>query len=258
MQRKHVLAYLLFSLFLFLVFVSCFYPSSGELSKLAKEGEYDSLAKKTETMLARRIASEPLYYRSLALQESDSEEAFHVLNLYFAIAKGDDQHLEGAHRLMIPLSLEANVPHKLIASARWLEERSLLTTVEAGPFYQGLLLAGESEEATRVFAHYLKDTIDSYTYAGMLLLSSSSEEKITQAFSILSFQEQLTLLQSAASDRVNPEKAAFLLLLAGPLEQAFKDSPYLGQVYSLLEVLYGYADLRVQGRKYSTLAQNFR
>ena len=257
MQRKYVLAYMLFSLSLFLFFVSCFSPSSGELSKLASEQRYAELAKKTEAMLARRITSEPLYYRSLALQASEPEEAFHLLNLYFAMAKGDDQHVEGAHRLMTTLSLETKAVPKLIRSARWLEERSLLSRAEAGPYYQGLLLAGEGEEATRVFAQYLKDTIDPYTYAEMLLRSSLSEEKLTEAFAVLSFHERLTLLQRAASDRVNPEKATLLLELAIPLEQAFEDSPYLGQVYRLLEILYGYADLRVQGRKYSTLAQNF-
>lgn len=258
MHRKHVLAYLLFSLFLFLVSVSCYLPSSGGLSKLASEGKYDELLEKTAAMLAKDLKAEPLYYRSIALQQREEAlEAFHVLHLYFAMAKEDDQHLVGAHRKMCSLALEANKPQMAISSARWLEERNLLEEADARPYYQGLLQVGDRSEATRVFSHYLKDTIEPYAYAEMLLITPLSGEKLVLAFSNLSHQEQLSLLQSAASDSLNLERATLLLSLATPLEQVFEGSPELRQVYRLLAILYGYADLRVQGRKYSSLAQNF-
>lgn len=262
MQRKIVLAYLLFSLFFFLFilfFVSCFAPSSGVLAKLADEGKYVQLEQKTATMLAKRIGAEPLYYRALALhQGEEAQEAYHILHLYFAMAKGDDQHLESAHRLMSSLALEVDRPALGIASARWLQERNLLQEVEARAYYQGLLALDEQAEATKVFSEFLAGTIDTYAYAEMLLNFSASEQTIVETFSTLSSHEQLRLLQSVASDTVNYARAIFLLSLATPLEQAFEGSPELGQVYHLLATLYGYADKRVQGRKYTTLAKTFR
>ena len=259
MQRKHVLAYLLFSLFLFLLLPSCFSPSSGELSKLVSEARYGELERMTATMLAKRIDAVPLFYRSVALQQLDrGEDAYHVLELYFGMAKQEDQHMVEAHRMMCSLSLDANNPDKSISSARWLQERSLLEEKEAGSYYQALLMVGDSIGSARVFAQYLKDTIEPYAYARMILSSGSSREKIEEAFSPLSGKQQLSLLQSAASDTLPQERVTLLLSFATPLEQAFEGSVELVQVYRLLETLYGYADVRVQQRKYSSLAQNFR
>ncbi len=210
-------------------------------------------------MLSRRIEAEPLFYRGVALQQLDKyEDAFHVLNLYFGMAKGDDEHLIEAHRQMCSLSLEAGYPTKGIFSARWLEERSLVGAAEAKAYYQALLMVGDSVGAARVFEQYLKDTIEPYAYAQMVLLSGNSIEKLEEVFAPLSYQQQLSLLQSVASDTLAQERATLLLSLAIPLEQAFEGSEALALVYRLLETLYGYADVRVQQRKYSTLAQNFR
>lgn len=259
MQRKHVLAYLLFSLFLFFLLPSCLVHSSGDLFKLASGAKYEELSKKTAQMLAKRIEAEPLFYRSIALQQlHKDEEAFHVLNLYFGMAKIDDKHLTDAHRLMCSLSLKAARPDKGISSSRWLESKSLMGEREAGLYYQALLMTGDTEGAARVFVQYLEDTIEPYAFAKMLLLSGTERDKIATAFSRLSFQEQLTLLESIASDIISVEKANLLLHLATPLEQAFEGGVELGRVYRLLENLYGYADMRVQQRKYNTLAQNFR
>lgn len=259
MQRKHVLAYLLFSLFLFLLLSSCFSPSSGELTKLVADARYGELERLTASMLAKRIDAKPLFYRSVALQQLDrKEDAYHVLNLYFGMAEGDDEHLVDAHRLMSSLSLEVTNPIKGIASARWLEQLSLLTEKEAQAYYQALLMAGETTEAERVFAQYLKDTIEPYLYAKMVLGSFSDTKKIEEAFASLSQQDKLRLLQSIASVTLGQERAHLVLSLATPLEQAFEGRVELVQVYRLLETLYGYADVRVQQRKYSSLAQNFR
>ena len=175
--------------------------------------------------------------------------------------------------MMTTLALEAGRPQQCIASALWLEGRSLLGQAQAKAYYQSLQAMGEIGEAARVFSQYMKESISSYAYAEMLLgsfslalttsASSSSSsysqwEELEQVFSILSLEERLTLLQKVASVTVSGDRATLLLSLATPLEQAFEGSPLLRQVYSLLETLYGYADLRVQGRKYSTLANNFR
>lgn len=274
MQRKHVLAYLLFSLFLFFLLGSCFGPSSEELSKLASEKQYGELGGRTAAMLAKGIDAEPLFYRAVALEGLHRDvEAYHVLNLYFAMAEKESRHLEEAHRMMTTLALEAGRPQQCIASALWLEGRSLLGQAQAKAYYQSLQAMGEIGEAARVFSQYMKESISSYAYAEMLLgsfslalttsASSSSSsysqwEELEQVFSILSLEERLTLLQKVASVTVSGDRATLLLSLATPLEQAFEGSPLLRQVYSLLETLYGYADLRVQGRKYSTLANNFR
>ncbi|MDY0288050.1 MAG: hypothetical protein RBR15_04420 [Sphaerochaeta sp.] len=270
MQRKHVLAYLLFSLFLFSLLVSCFSPSSEQLSKLATEGKYRELEGRTASMLAKRIEAEPLFYKAIALEgQKRGVDAFHVLNLYFAMAEKESRYLVEAHRMMTSLALEAGRPQQCIASALWLEELSLLGQVQAKAYYQGLLAVGGIGEAARVFSQYLKESISSYAYAEMLLgsfsvaspPSSSSSysqwEELEQVFSTLSLEERLTLLQKAASVTVPGERATLLLSLATPLEQAFEGTQTLKQVYTLLETLYGYADLRVQGRKYSTLANNF-
>ena len=259
MQRKHVLAYLLFSLFLFFLLSSCFLSSSGDIARLALDERYGELETKTAKLLSRRIEAEPLFYRVVALQQLDrEEEAFYVLTLYFGMAKQEDQHMVEAHRMMCSLSLAANNPDISISSARWLEERSLLEENEAGSYYQALLMVGDSIGSARVFAQYLKDTIEPYAYARMILSSGSSREKIEEAFSPLSGKEQLSLLQSAASDTLPQERATLLLSFATPLEQAFEGSVDLVLVYRLLEALYDYADLRVPQRKYNTLAQNFR
>ena len=228
-------------------------------------------------MLAKGIDAEPLFYRAVALEGLHRDvEAYHVLNLYFAMAEKESPHLEEAHRMMTTLALEAGRHQQCIASALWLEGRSLLGQAQAKAYYQSLLAVGEIGEAARVFSQYMKESISSYAYAEMLLgsfslalttsASSSSSsssssysqwEELEQVFSILSLEERLTLLQKVASVTVSGERATLLLSLATPLEQAFEGSPLLRQVYSLLETLYGYADLRVQGRKYSTLANNF-
>jgi|GEM_PF-7006177 len=258
MQRKHVLAYWLFSLFLFFLLVSCFVPSDSDLSKLSAEAKYGELERKTATMLTKRIEAVPLFYRAVALQQFDKrEDAFHVLNLYFGMAKEDDQHLVEAHRMMCSLSLEAGNPDKGISSARWLEDRSLLEEAEAQAYYQALQIVGQSAEAARVFSQYLKETIEPYAYAEMLLNSGSPRESLAEAFAPLTLRQQLTLLQRAASVTISRERATLLLSFATPLEQAFEGSVELFQVYSLLEALYGYADMRVQQRKYNSLAQNF-
>jgi len=259
MQRKHVLAYLLFSLFLSSLLSSCFLPSSGNLTRLALDAKYGELEKKTAKLLANRIEAEPLFYRGVALQQLDrNEEAFHVLDLYFGMAKKEDGHLADAHRMMCSLSLENGKPAKTISSARWLQERTLLDEPEAQAYYQALLMIGDSEGSQRVFERYLKDTIEISDYARMLLASGSPREKLAEAFAPLSSQQQLSLLQSVASDTLSQERANVLIPLAIPLEQAFEGSADLVLVYRLLDALYGYADLRVQQRKYSTLAQNFR
>ncbi|MBI9093291.1 MAG: hypothetical protein JEY71_00265 [Sphaerochaeta sp.] len=258
MQRKHILAYLLFSLFLFFLLSSCFLSSSGDGSRLASEAKYGELERKTALMLSKRIEAEPLYYRGVALQQLDrKEDAYHVLKLYFAIAKGDDDHLVEAHRLMCLLSLDANTPLSGISSGRWLEERMVLEERETRAYYQALLMIGDSREAARIFELYLKDTIEPYAYAQMVLGTLPDREKLQKAFVPLSPLQQLTLLQSVASDTLDQERATLLLSLAIPLEQAFEGRAELVQVYSLLQALYGYADVRVQQRKYSTLAQNF-
>ena len=259
MQRKQVLAYLLFSLFLFFLLSSCFVSPSRDLSRLASEGKFAELEKKTATMLFDRIEAEPLFYRGVALQQLDyQKDAYHVLNLYFGMATKDDEHLTEAHRLMCSLALEVGNPLQGISSARWLEERSLVEETEARAYYQALLMVGESAEATRVFQLYLKSTIEPYAYAQMVVGSLTDTEKLEEAFAPLSLQQQLTLLLSVASDTVSQERATLLLALATPLEQAFEGSVELVQVYRLLEALYGYADVRVQQRKYRTLVQNFR
>ncbi|MGB4408277.1 MAG: hypothetical protein WBI82_15565 [Sphaerochaeta sp.] len=259
MQRKHVLAYLLFSLFLLFLLSSCSASSSRDLIRLASEAKYEEMEKKTATMLSKRIETVPLFYRGVALQQLDrKEDAFYVLNLYFGMARKDDQHMEEAHRMMCSLSLGVSMPIKGITSARWLEERSLLEESEASAYYQALLMIGDSVEAARVFELYLKDTIEPYAYAQMVLGTLTDREKLQKAFAPLSTLQQLTLLQTVASDTLAQERATLLLSLAIPLEQAFEGRAELAEVYSLLEALYGYADVRVQQRKYSTLAQNFR
>ena len=207
-------------------------------------------------MHERSIDAFSLFYRAFALQQLDrGEDAFHVLNLYFGMAKDDDEHLVDAHRMMCSLSYD---PLKVIGSARWLVDRTLLEQEEAQAYYHALSMIGERAEAERVFELYLKDTITSFAYAQMILTSSSDIQKLEQAFVPLAPEESLTLLQSVASGTVSQEKATLLLSLATPLEQAFEGKAELVQVYRLLETLYGYADVRVQQRKYSTLAQNFR
>ncbi len=258
MQRKKVLAYLLFSLFICTLLTSCYVPSSGELSKLAGEHRYAELERKTETMLSKRIGSVPLFYRAVALQGLDkSEQAYHVLNLYFAMAEDDDERLEEAHRMMCSLALEAGAPNRTLGSARWLEGRSLLEERSAGSYYQALLMLDQKVEASRVFHLYLKDTIDAYSYAQMVLLSLTEREDLEASFAPLAPNQQLTLLQSVASGTLSQQRATLLLNLALPLEQAFEDKGELSQVYRLLQTLYGYADMRVQQRKYTTLSQNF-
>ncbi len=180
-----------------------------------------------------------------------------MLNLYFGMAKGDDQHLEEAHRMMCSLSLDAGNPAKGISSAMWLEEHSLVGEPEAKAYYTALLMVGDSAEAARVFDQYLKDTIESYAYAEMIIASATDRNKLESAFAPLSPHQQLRLLQIAASDTVLQERATLLLPLAIPLEQAFEGSAELVQVYNLLGTLYGYADVRVQQRKYNTLALSF-
>ncbi len=259
MQRKHVLAYLLFSLFLIFLLSSCSASSSRNLIRLASEAKYEEMERKTGSMLSKRIEAVPLFYRSIALQQLDrKEDAYHVLKLYFAIAKGDDDHLVDAHRLMCLLSLEVNNPLSGISSGSWLEVHLLLEESETRAYYQALLMIGDSVEATRVFELYLKDTIEPYAYAQMVLGTLTDREKLQKAFAPLSTRQQLTLLQTVASDTLAQERATLLLSLAIPLEQAFEGRAELAEVYSLLEALYGYADVRVQQRKYSTLAQNFR
>ena len=256
MQRKHVLAYLLFSFFLFFPLCSCFLSSNGELAKLVEQGRYEELERKTATMHTRSIDAFSLFYRSVALQQLDrGEDAFHVLNLYFGMANEDDEHLAEAHHLMCSLSYD---PYKVVSSARWLEERALLEQEDAQGYYQALFMVGEKLEAERVFEEHLKDTIKPFAYAQMILGSSTDIQKLEQALSSLSLQQKLTLLQSVASGTVSQERAILLLSFATPLEQAFEGKAALVQVYHLLETLYGYADVRVQQRKYSTLAQNFR
>ena len=256
MQRKHVLAYLLFSLFLVFLLGSCFLSSNGVLAKLVEQGRYEELERKTATMHQRSIDASSLFYRSVALQHLErGEDAFHVLNLYFGMAKEEDEHMVEAHRMMIFLSYDLV---KVISSARWLEERSLLEQEGAQVYYQALSMIGESIEAERVFDRYLKDTITPFDYAQMILSSSEDIQKLEQAFATLGPEEKLTLLQSAASGTVSLDKATVLLSLATPLEQAFEGNAELVQVYRLLETLYGKANVRVQQRKYSTLAQNFR
>ncbi len=258
MQRNKVLAYLLFSLFLCALLISCFVPSSEELSRLADEHRYAELERKTETMLSKRIGSVPLFYRALALQQLDrSEQAYHVLNLYFAMAKEDDERLEEAHRMMCSLAIEVEKPNKTLGSARWLVERSQLEERDAASYYQALLMLDQSVEASRVFQLYLKDTIDAYSYAQMVLLSLTDREELEASFAPLTPNQQLTLLQSVASGTLSQQRATLLLKLALPLEQAFEDKGELSQVYRLLQTLYGYADMRIQQRKYTTLAQNF-
>ena len=259
MQRKHVLAYSLFSLFLLILLSSCFVSPTRVLSRLASDSRYDELERKAATLLTKRIDAEPLFYRSLALQQLKREkEAYPVLTLYFAIAKADDQHLADAYRLMCSLSLKADDPLACIGSATWLEGKSLLEEQEAKAYYQALLMTGDKIEAARVFSQYLKNTIEPVAYAEMVLRSITEKVKLEEAFFPLTLQEKLTLLQSISSDTVSSERATLLLSLATPLEQAFEGRAELGQVYGLLQTLYGYADIRVQQRKYSTLAQNFR
>lgn len=259
MQRKYVLAYLLFSLFLVFLLCSCFLPTSKDLSRLASEAKYVELEKRTASMLSKRIDAETLYYRSLALDRlHEGEHAYHVLNLYFGMSKEDDRYMVEAHRLMCSLALEVSNPAQVIANAQWLENRSLLQEDEAESYYQALLLVGQNAEASKVFELYLQGTIAPYAYAQMVLGTHSDKEKLEEAFAPLTHQEQLTLLQSITSDIVLPERATILLFLATPLEQAFEGSADLVQVYSLLATLYGYADVRVLQRKYSTLAQNLR
>lgn len=255
MQRNRTLAYLLFSLFLLLA--SCGISPAPGFSRLADGGKFAELEQKSAKALSKRIEAETLYYRAVALEGlARHDEAFHLLSLYFAMASAKDANLVVAHRLMCRVATEAKEPEKVLSSARWLDSLSLLEREQVELYYQALLMTGNVDEATTIFTRFLKDTIEPVAYARMLLASEAEEKKVVEAFSFLHPLEQLTLIQSSASDTVSPERAKFLLSLAIPLEAAITDSSYTVQIYGLLADLYGYADLRVQARKYSTLAQN--
>jgi tetratricopeptide (TPR) repeat protein len=244
---------LLFSLFVFAS--GCKKDSMQTLRLSFEEQDYEKTVEIAQALLEKSINSEYLFWEAKANSLlGNTTEAYSELSLHLAMIDGNSDSWQEANELMCRIGLQVGQYNRVVESARTLEQLGVLQGAFPQYYYQALVALKQSEQANEVFARYLKGTIDSYQYAKMLIAAKANAGSLGEAFSVLSPDEQLALLEFAASDTVTLDYANGLLKLAIPLEQSFTGKAELKRVYLVLENLYGFANQRVQQRKYGTLA----
>ncbi|WP_320130866.1 hypothetical protein [uncultured Sphaerochaeta sp.] len=244
---------LLFFLFLFLM--GCQRSSSNALQQSYENKEYGKTIIIAQTALKKTIQSESLLYEAKANAAlGNTLDAYEELLLFLALYDSKDPYWHEANTLMCKIGLEEKQYQSVLASGQALEQSGLLEGETPQYYYQALVFLGRTEQASKVFSTYLKNNIGQYQYAKMLLEAKVKGPEFVQVFEGLGSEEQLSLLEFAASDTVTGAYATELLGFAIPLEKAFEDGPKRKRVYSVLERLYGFSDQRVLQRKYGTLA----
>jgi hypothetical protein len=243
----------LFSLFVF--FPGCKKNSKANLIDSYEQGDYGKTVEIARNLISESVQAEYLFWEAKAnIGLGQNGEAFQELDLFLAMTDAKDENWREAALLMCQIAFQQKKYLRVVESARNLETLGWLG--ESGPryYYEALFALNQKELANQVFATYLKDSIDENQYAKILLETKTIGKALSDAFSVLTLTEQLALLEFAASDTVSSSYANELLKLAIPLEQSIEDNLALKRVYSVLEILYGYADQRVLQRKYATLA----
>ncbi|AEV28300.1 hypothetical protein SpiGrapes_0442 [Sphaerochaeta pleomorpha str. Grapes] len=244
---------LLFSLFVF--FPGCKKDPNQELRNSFEQKDYVGTVKIAQTLLKESVQSEYLFWEAKANDSlGNTAVAYSELSLYLAMTDHENASWREANELMCKIGFQVKQYQRVIESAGILEQSGWLGGELPRYYYQALVAAKQAEKANQVFKSYLKDSVDAYQYALLLVNAKASIENLFDAFLTLSPDEQLALLEFAASDTVKPDYANGLLKLAIPLEKSCTESVGLKRVYLVLEKLYGYADQRVLQRKYETLA----
>jgi hypothetical protein len=243
----------LFSLFVF--FPGCKKDSKAKLISSYEQADYGKTIEIARNLLFDSVQAEYLFWEAKANVSLDqSGEAFQELDLFLAMTDSSDENWREATQLMCQIAFQQKNYPRVVESARNLESLGFLEGSAPQYYYEALVALNQKELANTVFATYLKDSIDANQYARILLVTKTVGKALSDAFSVLPLTEQLALLEFAASDTVSPSYANELLEFAIPLEQSIEDNLTLKRVYSVLEILYGYADQRVLQRKYATLA----
>ena len=244
---------LLFSLFVF--FIGCKKDVGQELENSFARKDYAGTVKTAQTLLKNSVQAEYLFWEAKANDAlGNTADAYRELSLYLAMIDHEVVSWRDAHELMCRIGFQQKQYQRVIESAGILEQSGWLGGELPQYYYQALVATNQADKANQVFKRYLKDTVDAYQYALLLVTAKASIETLFEAFLGLTADEQLALLEFAASDTVRPDYAKGLLKLAVPLEKSYTDSVGLKRVYLVLEKLYGYADQRVLQRKYETLA----
>jgi len=251
MMRSRYCTLLLFSFCL--LFAGC-RKNGPSLDQLALQGDFEKLERAASDDFSATYQKSSLYYVALAQERLGKlKEAASSLHLYLAMT-GKQGASAAAAQLAVLLGNRVGDAELVIDMGLLLEEKQALDERTAKELYQALLSRTRTDDAHRIFTTYLKETIDSFAYATVLVEAKASFSLVKQAFSSLSDEHAVTLLQYASSMENGVQHAYDYFVFALSYENRILDGTMKKNLYTALARFASQADQRVQANKYQSLA----
>jgi hypothetical protein len=223
---------------------------------LAIEGDYPQLLQAARAEFSKHYASGALYYIALAQQRmGDNAEAVADLALYFSLNEESKVSL-AARQLAVQVAGEAHQMGMVASQAAYLEAGNALDLEEAKLYYQALLSLNRRDEAARVFATYLRQTMDPLSYARMLVQGNAPLSMVKESCSNLPVQEVVQILLLASSKVDDRQQAQAYLSYAVSFENKEMATDVRKDLYTALYEFSRKSDARVQANKYQSLIQS--
>ncbi len=253
MMRSRYCTLLLFSFCL--VFAGC-RKNGPSLDQLALQGDFGKLERAASDDFSATYQKSSLYYVALAQERLGKlKEAAASLHLYLAMT-GKQGASAAAAQLAVLLGNRVGDAELVIDMGLLLEEKQALDEWTAKELYQALLSRTRTDDAHRIFTTYLKETIDSFAYATVLVEAKASFSLVKQALSSLTDEHVVTLLQYASSMQNDVQRAYDYFMFALLYENRILDGTMKKKLYTALARFASQADQRVQANKYQSLANS--
>lgn len=237
-------------LFSFVLLTGCA-KEGPRYDQLSERGEWETIVTESRERFAKDHQLNDLYWLSRSQYETGQMSlATRAMALYFALApEGEITSEARILALFLPACGHA------VEQGRILEQQGEMDSTLAQRYYQSLLSDGLVEEANRVFAAYLGDTIDALSFARLLVRSQAAADDVGKALGRLTSSEAISLLWEASQLEQSAEMAASLAALAAQWEQHEIGENDRLLLYGALSRFYQMADQRVLANKYRSLSQ---
>ncbi len=245
---------ILFSFFAILLIASC-KEESPSFTTLVQREDWQGLYQAAKEDFSATYQSGSLYYLALAQAElQEQEQALQSLALYREIA-GESGTSNAARTLSVTLAAREGDMELVASQASVLHKMGALPFHLATAYYQALLSLGKNQEASTVFATYLKGSVDRAEYALLLLEAEASAEMLKEALEPLDADEGIALFARVAERDHDISWARTLVTLAQEYEKHNLTTDERKQLYTTLASLCLQADLRVLANKYQSLSK---
>lgn len=254
MNGKLMHTLLLFSL----VFTvsGCTPKQANSYESLARNGDFRSMALHASKQFYKSFKAYDLYHLAFAQwKEGKSTDAYQSCELYLTMYDSSEATFKPIHMLLLQVALQTKHYEQAIESGKYLDTLGNLDVDLARLYYQALSAFGKKDEANQVFIQYLSKTLGVVEYAKLLINGGADINELQIAFSKLSLEQALHILDETVSTGMDSILATTLLGLVQPMEGQPMAVEGQKKLYSILAILYTVVDSRILARKYQTLSQ---